>query len=319
LNADGSWDVDGNWDIAGFPDHVNDDATLGNTGSVDQTLTLGRTISLNSLTINDDNQYTITGSTLQLFKSGTSFVQDGTGTAIINSAIVLKANMTFGGVGSGTVTLNGAISGAKSFTKDGSYTIVLNAANSYSGSTTISGGTLEVSAAGALTSTTSISIGTGGTLLLSGSTSADRIGNTVGISLSGGSINGNNMTETMGALTLVSSSSINLGSNASQEDLTFSSGTYTAGTLTVNGWTGNAYTSGTGDRIFFATDPGTTFLSNVQFTGYSAGAVWLSATQEVVPIPEPWTVASGGLIFLMMVWRSYSRLGLGLVWKRIHF
>jgi hypothetical protein len=65
-------------------------------------------------------------------------------------------------------------------------------------------------------------------------------------------------------------------------------------TLSINNWTGSVGTGGTDDRIFF-TAGAWAQQSGITFTGFSAGAYVLS-TGEMVPAPEPGTLASGLLL-----------------------
>ena len=200
------------------------------------------------------------------------------------------------GADADTLTLSGVVSGAFNLTKVGSGAIVMTGVNTFSGTTTISAGTLEAGAAGALGSTSNVTISSGGTLLLSGS--GNRVNDGATVTLAGGTIDANNMTETFGAMTLTANSVIQLEDVvAGSGDITFASATYSAGTLTIYDWTGVAGSGGTDDRIFITAEPTQAFLDAVTFDTFGAGAQWLSGTGELVPIiPEPGTVVGG--IFL---------------------
>jgi autotransporter-associated beta strand protein len=67
----------------------------------------------------------------------------------INTALSLSVNRTIN-TAAGNITIGGAISGAGGVTKNGSSTLTLSANNTYTGATTISAGTLEVSSTGLL-------------------------------------------------------------------------------------------------------------------------------------------------------------------------
>lgn len=303
VNSDGTWETATNWNPnTTFPgdNGTADDATFGNIITADVTVTHSTTLSINSITFNDDNQYTITGGQLRLFSSGTQFNQNGNGTVVIGSSFLLQQNSnTFGGTGSGAVSFNGVIDGAnpKDLAFAGSYTSNLNAANTYQGDTTITAGTVNLNAANAMGSTASITVNTPGTLLINAS---NAINNSAPITLGGGTLTqANGVSDTVGALTLTANSTINLGTSGT---LTFANTTAPGSTLTITGWTGNPYTSGTGAQIFFNSSMSTQILAGIQFAGYVPGAYVLS-TGEVVPVPEPSTMIAGGLAALGLGWR----------------
>jgi len=516
-DADGNWNVNGNWTGATFPNAVGDDATLGAIITADRTITLGQDITIRTLTVNDNNRYTITGgNTLTFVRNGVQFTQSGaggvtidsdvilgndgtwngagTGTAIFNgvisdggsgyaitkggtSTLILNGNNTFSGgmtlnagtvefgddgaagtgtldlsgsaiqagggartlantvvvtgattvggsddltlsgdmtltgnrtftidntgdttfsgvisgafrltkdgagllildgnntysgglrindgtvefgndgaAGTGTLTINagtiqagggarnineavtvggnfsvggsndltlsgamalgaatrtitvdntgatvfsGVISGGGGITKAGSGTLTLNgsANNTFSGATTINAGTLELAASGALNATSAVTVNSGGTLLFSGTTTT-RIGDTVGITLAGGTLTSQDATETMGTLTLTAASVINLGTDGGNDDLTFANLVDSGGSVVIYNWTGQQYSSGTDDRIFVTGAAVGTIFGDVQFAGFNQGAIVL-ASFELVPIPEPSTVIAGVLL-----------------------
>jgi autotransporter-associated beta strand protein len=75
------------------------------------------------------------------------------------NAVTGTQNLTFGGAGN--VVVNDAIStGTGTLTKDGAGSLSLNAANTYTGSTTVSAGTLKLGASGSIAST-SVTVATG--------------------------------------------------------------------------------------------------------------------------------------------------------------
>ena len=156
--GDGVW-KSGNWalDSAGTllapqPPDPTTDVTYSATAAPNaaKTTTLGQNFTIHSLTIRDTNAVTINsgvGGPFQLTIAGDA----GTGIDVQSGAgpVTVGANVALGGA-SNTVTvnnaagavLNGILSGANGLTKAGTGMLTLSGANNYSGSTTVSQGTL---------------------------------------------------------------------------------------------------------------------------------------------------------------------------------
>jgi hypothetical protein len=234
--------------------------------------------------------------------AGNSTISSASGKLTIAGAVTNQGHtLTVGGAGN--VTLAAQMSGAGGLAINGGGTVTISntSANTFTGATTVTNSTVRLSKAGALASTSGITLSASGTLLMDGG-SIDRIGNTVGIRMDGGSINLNDLSETAGTLTMESNSTIVFNFNSSAGDLTFANGTYNAGTLTINGWF--QANEGGEDKLYFTNDPGSSFLNNITFTGYAAGARRLS-TGEIVPssVPEPGTVAASLFLSLFALAR----------------
>ena len=194
----------------------------------------------------------------------------GTGGASISAPLALGANRTItvadDGSGATDLAINAIISGAFGVTKAGDGALDLAAANTYTGTTTISGGTLR---------------------LANGS---ERIANNSKLILGGGSFSTGETTgfsETVSTLKLTDDSSIDLGTG--DHTLTFanSSGeSWTAGkVLTVTGWTGTIEVSGGGTAGKIQVGVGgltSSQLAQITFSGFSPGAV-ITGSGEVVP------------------------------------
>ncbi len=180
--------------------------------------------------------------------------------------------------------------------------LLLAAVNSFTGPTVVSAGTLNASIAGSLRDTAVVAVNNGGTLLLSGS-AGDRINDNAGVFLgetssgTSGRFNTGGLSETVGALTLDISSTIDFGVGASTlvfglagaPASTFANGTI----LTISNWSGNPSGNGT-DRLIFGSDM-SAYLGQVKFDNFTLGAsqIPVGANQfEIVPVPEPTTLIS---------------------------
>ncbi len=131
-----------------------DSATFGNTAG-NQTVTLdGAAPSLNALVFNNTGSYTLaqgsgsTGITL----AGTAPTITAAGTHTISAPLILASSATITPTNlSDSLTISGVVSGSgMNLTKGGAGLLTLNAANTYTGTTTVTGGTLAIGAAGSL-------------------------------------------------------------------------------------------------------------------------------------------------------------------------
>ena len=246
------------------------------------------------------------GSTLAM----TASQQAASLTSPVASSIVnLNANTLTVGAASGTTTFAGAIGGAGgNLIKDSASTQVLSGSNGYTGTTTVSGGTLTVS--GSLSGTSAVTVNTGGTLLLN--SAANNIVNTAATAtLAGGTLafgNAANQIQNLGVLTLSVNSILDFGTSGGADKFAFGSlPSHTAGTtLTINNWFGNVSggVDGTDDRLVFSgvdTDfTGVFNQADVSFGGFGSGyaAISFAGGYEIVPVPEPATTALIGSVAL---------------------
>ena len=239
---------------------VNSGSSMG-TGS----LTMFQTITNNTaLTLNNTAQTVSSLSSSFTATTGTQtqVITLGAGhTLTINQS----TNTTYG---SGAVsTLISTLAGSGNLTKSGTGTLTLTSANTYTGTSKISNGKLDLGIANALSSSTNIIID-GGIL-----------GTSTGF------------TQAVGTLNLNSTGNIALG--ASSHTLTFAPSnveTWNGTTLTITGWTGTAGASGTAGKIFVgsnSTGLTSTQLAKISFSGFNGTATILS-TGEIVPTaPTP--------------------------------
>ncbi len=172
------------------------------------TLTAGSVLDLNGQTTAEFLSIIGTGRTNFTAVRNTlgALVNSTTGTAMVNSPLVLSAaasvgsdwvNAVSGGTAGGDITLNGAISGAL-LTKVGSDTLTLTRSNTQSG-LTITEGTVIVSSAGIVGGAGAVTVGTGvvtgitptNTLTLdyAGNNAVNRLADNSALNLNGGAMN----------------------------------------------------------------------------------------------------------------------------------
>jgi autotransporter-associated beta strand protein len=219
--------------------------------------------------------------------------------------VTLGSNTLTVGAGSGNTDFKGSIGGAGNLIKDDASTQVLSGNNGYTGTTTVSGGTLEVQ--GSLSGTTGVTVSTSGTLLMN-SAASNIVNTTATVAMAGGTLafgNAANQTQNLGALTLTANSTLDFGVGGGNDKFHFASFVNTTGTLAITNWLGNdaGGTDGAHDRLVFTgsfTDFTSSFTqSQISFNGTSGyAAIDFGSTYEIVPVPEPATTALIGSIAL---------------------
>ncbi|MEI6070957.1 MAG: autotransporter-associated beta strand repeat-containing protein [Verrucomicrobiae bacterium] len=232
----------------------------------------------------------------------------------ITSAVHLNANTLTVGTTTGTTTFAGVISGpGGSLIKDGNSTLVLTAANTFNGTTTVSAGTLEAGVTGALGSTSAITVTNTGTLLLSANSATS---NSTALTLNGGKVEiktGTGINTSLGALTLTDNSIIDFGLSSGTDILTLGAVTSWTATKTIQiwNWTGTPRTAGGNEQLMVSSTSGWTGnLSSINFFSDSGstligGGGAMFAGYELVAVPEPATwsymaaIALGGAILVL--------------------
>jgi autotransporter-associated beta strand protein/T5SS/PEP-CTERM-associated repeat protein len=209
-----------------------------------------RQLGSGTTTLSASNTYTgsttISAGTLELDSAG------WVAGSISNNA-TLSLNRT------NTLTLTNLVSGTGALSKSGTGTVILAAANTYSGNTTISAGTLQINAGGSVSNSATTLVGSGGagTLSISGGTYSNT---SVSIGHSGGT----------GILNLNSGS-------LSAQNLAVSGNGAVAGTLNLNG--GTMAVSGS----FYVASGGTINVnSGGVLSGGNDGQLWVDATNSLV-------------------------------------
>jgi len=269
-----------------------DFSTLGISGS-------GALIQAGSgtLVLNAGNTYTggttISAGTLQIGSGGTTGSLSTSGTIVNNGTLIFNRSNA---VTQGTNFSTAGISGSGSLIQAGSGTLTLNAGNTFSGSTSVTNGTLKAAAANALGSTSAITVGSAGLLQISTSNS---VNNSAAITLSGGAIlRDSGVSETFGNLSLTIASTINYGTGTTG---TLAFGTYTPTfLLTVSNFN-------KGDSLVFGSDLTALFDSGYSsyfnFGGHDIIYGFTSGQFTITSVPEPSTLVAGGLLLGALLWR----------------
>jgi autotransporter-associated beta strand protein len=226
-----------------------------------------------------------------------------------------NVNLTLsGGAGGGNGgTISGAIAlgtGGINKLQGGTWTLTGN--NTFSGATTIDGGTILAAATSgqALGQTSAVVLNAGRLRLGQG----HQVNDAAAVTFNSGDIETAGLSETLGVATLTADSVIDLGAGASVLAFADSSGaTWTGTFLDVWNWTGTVDAGGGTDQLFFGSDlTGLTieqlgkirFFSDGGTTQLGTGATILG-NGEVVPsaIPEPTSVATLGVAALGLLAR----------------
>jgi len=288
-----------------------------------QNTTLDTDTTISSLTVNDTAAVSISGAhILTIDGAGATTgitINSGAGLTTISSNLVLAgSSQTIQVSNAAGLVINGSVAGTIGLTKEGTGTLSLNGANTYTGTTTINAGTLNAGAAGALGATSNIVVNAGGTLLLSqsGSATNDRINNSSTMTLNGGTFNTGGLSEHelsgvavtpgIGALTLSSSSIIDLGAGASVLAFANSSAQAWVGSLSIYNWSGTPVAGHGVDQLYFGTDStGLTadqlgqiaFYSDAGITLLGPAGYTIGMDGEIAPVCEPGTFLAAALGF----------------------
>jgi len=223
---------------------------------------------------------------------GDSSVSSG---ALAGSSSVSSLLSGFNTLGLNRQDYSGVIAGSGGIIKDGGNRQVLLGSNSFTGSTVVSSGILQAAATGALGSTSSIQVNSGGMLVVSAS---DATNASASLTLNNASTRGlafiGSVSSSFAALGLGSDSIIDLGDGS--VNLHFATSSLVTwlndSGLTIWNWSGSAAGAGT-DQVYFGNSGlglSSSQLSHVSI--YSDGGVTLAgqammlSTGELTVVPE---------------------------------
>jgi autotransporter-associated beta strand protein len=241
--------------------------------------------------------------------AGTVLTTDGTFGGVQKITInATSGNYTYAGIIGKDPGYAGSID-SMTLTKSGAGTQILTGANTYTGSTTISGGTLKLDRTGgpALVSTASVTVAGTGVLLISQS---NQVNDSATITLSGGTITrGGGVNEAFASLNLTTGSFLDFGTGATGS-MTF--GTYEENTtpsalLTINNFLpGNSFTFSNAQFAASGSNIGSYFTFGTGFQGRQITDLG-SGTFTITAIPEPSTVVAALGLAGLMLWPAGRR------------
>jgi fibronectin-binding autotransporter adhesin len=188
------------------------------------------------------------------FTNATNYITDPTGSGggktiwnrSTNLTLVFSGTMeigsstdnNFGLSGDGNFTINGIVTnsgtGIRGLNKVGAGTATLNAVNSYNGATTVSGGTLDVGASGALPAASQVTVSSNAILKFNKSSG----GISVGAMTVAGTLEQNLVTITSSGAVDLSNSTLKVNGTPTLESYTLVEGSSVTGTPTLSGGTG---------------------------------------------------------------------------------
>lgn len=268
------------------------------------------------------NGVTVSNSVFVSSTGGASRVMglSGTGQAVFSGQIGLNNTaLTVTAATNGNAVFTGAItnfSGNGSLIKTGAGTVTLSGENTYSGTTTVNGGSLVLSntGGGALKNTESITVNSGASLVLAAN---NQIGDSTDLILNGGTFvvgtSSTRYSDELGTLTLTANSMIDLGSwGGGANTLKFADSSAIAWTsgaiLTITNWQGTPLTPSTVSEILFGSAGLTEAqMAQIQFAS-QGGLSGILLGDELVPVPEPRVYAAAAALAFVIGWRERRRI-----------
>ena len=176
VGASGTWANAGNWQGGSVPGGTGDTATFGTSvGSAAATVTLSSSCSLSGLSFSTTGggSYTIAGTDSLTLDNGSAAVSMSVsgGKHTIAVPVALASNLAVSVTSGSSLTIAGPISETnpgETVVLSGGGLLVLSGSNTYTGGTTVSGGTLEFASPAAVPTTGILIVGRSGSADLTG-------------------------------------------------------------------------------------------------------------------------------------------------------
>jgi fibronectin-binding autotransporter adhesin len=317
--------------VLGYPSSYSGDTiinggTLENVADVDDAVPSGSNVTITSAAW-DLNGTSNTIGSLSLSDSSV----DNVNTLTLSGDVTNSGNSSISGTSldlggaarnftvAGELDVSAAIYDG-SLTKTGGGKLALTAQNTFTGSTSVNGGVLELNASTgmALAGTSSITVNSGGTLR---TVVADQINHSASLTLNANSTSSvafdtNGTNQTLGSLTMTTASVMEMGDGSSVVQFAPSEANTWSGTLVVWDWSGTPITGGGTDQLIVGSDLlglSTAQLAQIQFysdmgSTYLGTGVYASSDDgEIVPdlatVPEPASLAIFGFVGVSLMRR----------------
>jgi autotransporter-associated beta strand protein len=236
--TDNNWTDAANWGGAAPTGQPLDNLYFGGASRLNPVADTLNPWQLNNISFDSGaGAFTLSGNQIQFDGGSSSLNQYSSNAQTIQNAIDFNAATTFGGSGTGTVTLNGTLTGSHAITENSLATFIITNTDSYSGSISINNGTFQISGGNGALGTTSYAVS--GALVID-DTTADggnknqRLSSSAQINLAGGSFTfkganaaATNSSESISQLNLASSYSSLTVSSAGTNTASLTLGTFT--------------------------------------------------------------------------------------------
>lgn len=271
--ADAKWSTAANWS-GGVAPTAGDSLVFAGTTRTSSTNDLAAGTSFASIEFQKGN-FTLAGNSIAL-SGGVTVDSTATTTDTISLNVALGGSATTVDVEGTALSVSGTVSGSSGLSKAGAGTLTLSGSNSYSGSTTIAAGALNIRNSGALGSGTAVSVVNNARLEMQGGITVS--GKTLALDGNGGNMLG--ALESVGGTTNTWDGAIALATTTTTQARIGASGPDTAhvGTLVVTGAiSGGSASYGLGIRATY--DTSNNSLGTVVLQGASTYA---GPTQIVV-------------------------------------